>query len=185
MSTDGGEWSVIVEPCQDGLFVGRLRGSWNPDQSWWILGQFWTQNSGEELKIWCGWLIPGYSEMVHGQSSSHFPDLLIGLLCGEKIVYGENHGSKVSQPFSLYSHGSPEACVQAGCDPCGTEIGSIVEIGQWLWRFKTTYFGEVARDVEPEQCNDKRLPGGQALRETGRESSKEWRAVLIAAMMCC
>ena len=122
--------------------------------------------------------------MVHGQSGSHFPDLLIGLLCGEKIVYGEDHGSEVSQPFSLYSHGSPEACVQAGCDPCGTEIGSIVEIGQWLWRFKTTYFGEVARDVEPEQCNDKRLPGGQALRETGRESSKEWRAMLIAAMMC-
>ena len=94
----------------------------------------------------------------------HAPDLsdfFICLFSCYQVVAGEDHGSNVPQPFPSDLHGGPEARVERSGDPCGTEIATIVEVGERFRGLEGEDFGKVPAYVEVEKGDDDGLPGSE------------------------
>lgn len=97
--------------------------------------------------------------MFDREHAPHFPDLLICLLGRYQVVASEDHRCNVPQPFPPDLHRGPEARVERSSDPCGTEIATIIEVGEGFGRLEREDFGKVPAYVEIEKSDDDGLPG--------------------------
>lgn len=119
--------------------------------------------------------------MFDREHAPDLPDLLICLLSRYQIMAGEDHGSKVPQPFPSNLHRGPETGIERSGDPCRTEIAPVVEVGEWFGRLEGEDFGKVPAYIEVEEGDDDGLPGSEMWFQKKGKSTKERRAIFIAA----
>ncbi|KAK5635093.1 hypothetical protein RRF57_010805 [Xylaria bambusicola] len=125
--------AIIIDPARDWFFVVARIGAWYADGSRRPARETGSHQVLKSTEIRCFPLIPTHAQMVDGQSTANFTDLLVGLFGSHQVVDREDHAGNIPQPFFPNFHGGPEASVKSSEDPGSTEVGGIVHVGHGLW----------------------------------------------------
>lgn len=97
-----------------------------------MLYLLWSREGIEHADVGALGFVPADSKVLDGQASANLANLFIGLIGADKVVEGKDYAGGIPEPLGAQVHGCPEASVESGRDPCCTEVGSSIEISEWL-----------------------------------------------------